>query len=160
MQRRLYPGVFLLRHAVLQSRQQPVVELHQTLVQNQGQPHLRPKVLRGLRRPFQGAAIEFINLVVLAHIAAHGFRLPVPALRQCKISPPLAHVQKIRFALPVPNYQKPHRNHHADRCTVCTNRDERVQTNGRLSCKIVLGRKHTTTHGKVSRRLLSEFKPV
>ena len=29
-----------------------------------------------------------------------------------------------------------HSNHHADRCTVCTNRDERVQTNGRLSYKI------------------------
>ena len=52
------------------------------------------------------------------------------------------------------------RNHHADRNTVCTNRDERVQTNGRLSYKIKMGRKHTTTHGRMSRRLLPEFKPV
>ena len=51
-------------------------------------------------------------------------------------------------------------NHHADRNTVCTNRDERVQTNGRLSYKIKMGRKHTTTHGRMSRRLLPEFKPV
>ena len=55
---------------------------------------------------------------------------------------------------------KLHCNHHADRCAVCTNRDERVQTSGRLSCKIELRRKYTTTHGERSRRLLSEFKPV
>lgn len=53
-----------------------------------------------------------------------------------------------------------HGNHHADRYTVCTKRDERVQTNGRLSSKIELRGKHTTTHGKVSRRLLPEFKAV
>lgn len=53
-----------------------------------------------------------------------------------------------------------HDNHHADRYTVCTKRDERVQTNGRLSSKIELRGKHTTTHGKVSRRLLPEFKAV
>ena len=53
-----------------------------------------------------------------------------------------------------------HRNHHADRKAVCTNRDERVQTSGRLSCKIELRRKHTTTHGRRSRRLLPKFKTV
>ena len=42
------------------------------------------------------------------------------------------------------------------RC-VRTNRDESVQTNGRLSCKIMLRRMHTTTHGGRSRRL--HFKP-
>ena len=31
-----------------------------------------------------------------------------------------------------------HTNHHADRQAVCTNRNERVQTSGRLSCKIEL----------------------
>ena len=31
-----------------------------------------------------------------------------------------------------------HDNHHADRYTVCTNRNESVQTNGRLSYKIEL----------------------
>ena len=50
--------------------------------------------------------------------------------------------------------------HHADRYTVGTNRDESVQTNGRLSYKIRLRRKHTTTHGEVSRRLLPELKTV
>lgn len=29
-----------------------------------------------------------------------------------------------------------HNNHHADRFALGTNRDEREQTNGRLSCKI------------------------
>ena len=29
-----------------------------------------------------------------------------------------------------------HQNHHADRVALGTNRDEREQTNGRLSCKI------------------------
>ena len=29
-----------------------------------------------------------------------------------------------------------HKNHHADRSALGTNRDEREQTNGRLSCKI------------------------
>ena len=53
-----------------------------------------------------------------------------------------------------------HDNHHADRYTVCTNRDERVQTNGHLSCKIEMRRKQTTKHDKESRRLLSEFKAV
>ena len=53
-----------------------------------------------------------------------------------------------------------HINHHADRFTIGTNRDERVQTNGRLSYKISLRRKHTTMHGEVSRRLLPEFKTV
>ena len=32
-----------------------------------------------------------------------------------------------------------HRNHHADRKAVCTNRDESVQTSGRLSCKSEIG---------------------
>ena len=40
-----------------------------------------------------------------------------------------------------------HINHHADRFALGTNRDEREQTNGRLSYKIRLWRKHTTTHG-------------
>ena len=31
-----------------------------------------------------------------------------------------------------------HCNHHADRFAVCTNRNERVQTSGRLSCRIEL----------------------
>ena len=53
-----------------------------------------------------------------------------------------------------------HYNHHVDRYTVGTNRDESVQTNGRLSYKIRLRRKHTTTHGEVSRRLLPELKTV
>ncbi len=53
-----------------------------------------------------------------------------------------------------------HVNHHADRIAVGTNRDERVQTSGRLSCKIRLRRKHTTTHGEVSRRWLPELKTV
>ena len=54
----------------------------------------------------------------------------------------------------------PHHNHHADRFALGTNRDEREQTNGRLSYKIRLGRKHTTTHGRRSRRLLPELKTV
>lgn len=29
-----------------------------------------------------------------------------------------------------------HKNHHADRSALGTNRDEREQTNGRLSCRI------------------------
>ncbi len=53
-----------------------------------------------------------------------------------------------------------HKNHHADRMAVGTNRDERVQTSGRLSIKIDLRRKHTTTHGEVSRRWLPELKTV
>lgn len=32
--------------------------------------------------------------------------------------------------------QRFHQNHHADRVALGTNRDEREQTNGRLSCKI------------------------
>ena len=51
-----------------------------------------------------------------------------------------------------------HYNHHADRNTVCTNRNERVQTNGCLSYKIRLRGKQTTTHGDESRRLLSKVK--
>ena len=31
---------------------------------------------------------------------------------------------------------KEHKNHHADRSALGTNRDEREQTNGRLSCRI------------------------
>ena len=43
---------------------------------------------------------------------------------------------------------------------VRTNSDERVQTNGHLSCKIMLGRMHITTHGRRSCRLHSSLKPV
>ena len=53
-----------------------------------------------------------------------------------------------------------HINHHADRNAVGTNRDERVQTSGRLSYKIGLRWKHTTTHGRRSRRWLPELKTV
>ena len=65
-----------------------------------------------------------------------------------------------RFSADVFYILKIHDNHHADRYTVCTNRDERVQTNGHLSCKIEMRRKQTTKHDKESRRLLSEFKAV
>ncbi len=51
-------------------------------------------------------------------------------------------------------------NHHADRFGVGTNRDERVLTSGRLSYRIEIEGKHTTMHGEVSRRWLSELKTV
>lgn len=60
----------------------------------------------------------------------------------------------------VSDFKNVHINHHAGRYALGTNRDEREQTNGRLSYKIRLGRKHTTTHGEVSRRLLPELKAV
>ena len=43
---------------------------------------------------------------------------------------------------------------------VRTNRNERAQTNSRLSCRISLRGMHTTTHGDVSRRLYQELKTV
>ncbi len=43
---------------------------------------------------------------------------------------------------------------------VHTNRDESVQTSGRLSCKICSRRMHTTAHGEVSCRLHQKLKPV
>lgn len=54
------------------------------------------------------------------------------------------------------NAESPYQSTIRPRC-VRTNRDESVQTNGRLSCKIMLRRMHTTTHGGRSRRL--HFKP-
>ena len=45
------------------------------------------------------------------------------------------------------------------RC-VRTNRNERVQTSGRLSCRIILRGMHTTTHGRRSRRLHFKLKTV
>ena len=53
-----------------------------------------------------------------------------------------------------------HINHHADRYAVGTNRDEGAQTSGRLSYKIGLRWKHTTTHGRRSRRWFPKLKTV
>lgn len=53
-----------------------------------------------------------------------------------------------------------HINHHADRKAVGTNRDERVLTSGRLSYKINMRRRHTTTHGRRSRRWLLKLKTI
>lgn len=45
------------------------------------------------------------------------------------------HVQLVVYRVVYPR-RAGHKNHHADRSALGTNRDEREQTNGRLSCRI------------------------
>lgn len=71
--------------------------------------------------------------------------------------------RELKYTTKKPNFNKikedTYKSTIRPRC-VRTNRDERVQTNGRLFYKINLRRMHTTTHGGVSRRLHSELKTV
>ena len=68
-------------------------------------------------------------LIVIVGIALIPFMLPVGILL-------LALGAFTFFVWYRENEKKKHQNHHADRVALGTNRDEREQTNGRLSCKI------------------------
>ena len=70
-------------------------------------------------------------------------RLPVPETPCLVIDEPLAreNIARVQQGVNAAGCQlrphiKTHKNHHADRSALGTNRDEREQTNGRLSCRI------------------------